>query len=213
MTAEDRFYKQLEEISSSIMRALEALEKELTEYIGSTDKRLQTLEEKVQKMESFIEITSRGVTSKIDDLNSKPYSPAPSIQKLPEQSTLIQPIESEPQERTPMSAFQGKNISSPITKVDPPTPLNTYSLVKEESNLVIPPLNPEQPSPIPKPPVYTPALEKEDDEDIITLPERKEPLQKRSEGALAIELEEKKKKEQDKDKEELLSALKMIDEL
>ena len=68
MSAEERLYKQLEGIVSSIINALEGLEKEFSEYIEETDKRIQRLEDKVHKFESLADVSGKGLVKAIEKM-------------------------------------------------------------------------------------------------------------------------------------------------
>jgi len=201
LSSEDRLASQLESIVSSVIKALEGLEKELSEYIEITNKRLQVLEDKVQKFESLADIKSKGGLVKAIESSSNADQvkqlahltqrrPSPTVQQEQKQPPLAQ----QPIRRT--------TSSSP----SPPQPMPRSPQRPETSQL----------PPIPKPPSIGTTLSSESikpptinpqthatlsPEHTLDSQRPKEPIKPRSE------------KKEDDDKEELMSALKVIDSL
>lgn len=201
MSADERIYRQLEELSSTIIKALEGLEKELSEYIEVTDNRLQKLEDKIHKLESLSDVTQKGLVKAIES--------SPDTEKV---STLAHLSSQQAAEKPPI-------VSQP-----PPRPIETSTLEAPTvipQNISIPQPKPQEspvppPSisripPVPTPPSFQPVLQNERATELMPLPERLEI--KKIEGSIVEELEVKKKKEEDKDKDDLMSALKTIDSL
>ncbi|HUU79724.1 MAG TPA: hypothetical protein VMX55_15395 [candidate division Zixibacteria bacterium] len=200
MSTDERIYRQLEELSSTIIKALEGLEKEFSEYIEITDNRLQKLEDKIHKLESLSDVTQKGLVKAIESF--------PDTEKV---STLAHLSSQQFVEKPPI-------VSQP-----PPKPIETSTLETPTipQNIPIPQPKPQEspvPSPtisrippVPTPPSFQPILQNERLTEPMPLPER--PEIKKIEGSIAEELEEKKKKEEDKDKDDLMSALKTIDSL
>lgn len=185
MSAEDRFYKQLEGIVSSIIKALEGLEKEFSEYIEITNKRLEVLENKAQKMESLADVSGKGLVKAIDtSINPEAVK---GLAHLTQQSSP----ETEPIAIKQQPIIKEEEVySKPIAYEDP------TKIMPEKSIPDIPPV------PIP-PSVQTPVeekaiVEKPTEEAVIPQPPK------------TTETTKEPKKE---DKEELMDALKIIDSL
>ena len=187
MSAEERLYKQLEGIVSSIIKALEGLEKELSEYIEVTDRRIHKLEDKVHKFESLADVSSKGLVKAVETSKSPdqvkglahiaPQS-KPAVTPKPEiQTPVIQP-----KAETPPAVPQPPSASTAQTSKIPPVPL---------------------------PPSFKPVMKDEPPKPASTAPTTpivpRPPTTKKD----PEEVEEK----EDKDKNELMSALKKIDEL
>lgn len=198
MSSEERIYKQVEELSASILKALEGLENELSEYMDDTDKRLHFLEEKVKKLEAFIEASKK--TSIIETTTTtSPKVIAPPTTDAPFQKPF-----------------------APTTKTIPPiprTPQVEASVKKEDVQQkeeigIAPQIDRATIPPIPKPPSFSSVKESvEGKEGLMELPERKTADKPKDDVPISDKLDEKEKKENDKDKEELLTALKKIDAL
>ncbi|NHJ47661.1 MAG: hypothetical protein FK733_07730 [Asgard group archaeon] len=188
MSAEERLYKQLEGIVSSIIKALEGLEKEFTEYIEVTNKRLQSLEDKIQKMESLADVSEKGLVKAIESSSEpdKVKGLAHLTQSLPEKEISESIVQPKPIEMSPPTVPSDESKPEPLTEEPPtvkfpevPTPPSVQTPVVKES-LVSP--STDESNPVPQPPTTTAP---------------KDP----------------KKKKEDDDKEELMSALKKIDSL
>lgn len=184
MSAEERLYKQLEGIVSSIINALEGLEKELSEYIEVTDKRIHKLEDKVHKFESLADVSGKGLVKAIE--TSKRPDQVKGLAHLAAQSKPA--VTSKPEIQTPV--IQPKAETPPAVPQPP-------SASKAHTSKV---------PPVPLPPSFKPVMKDEPAKPVSTTPSvprtpttRKDP-------------EEAEEKE-DKDKKELMSALKKIDEL
>ena len=225
MSAEERIYKQLENISSSIIKALEGLEKELAEYIEVTDSRLNKLENKIQRLESLADVSSSGLVKTIEKSTSQektselshiaakpsisspvpqPNEPVPIKAELP-QSPVPQPKESIlTKTELPQKPISQPKVTTPIPQ---PTSTTTTPIKTTESQATsgIPP--------VPIPPSFKPVLKEESPKEETVVPQPKIAEPTTAEGSMATNLEEKKKKENDKDKDDLMSALKMIDSL
>jgi len=186
LSIEERLAKQLDSIAGSIIKALESLEKELSEYITVTNKRLQVLEAKVVKFESLADVTNKGLVGAIQGssnpdsvkglahLSTQSSTTPPSIPK-PVQPPVVQPTVSAPPPKTTI----------PIVKSSAPAPQQPTEEIK------LPP--------VPKPPTFKPTLT--DDK-----PKTDEP------SPPTVDKKKPEKKDGD-DKEELMSALKIIDSL
>lgn len=187
MSAEERLYKQLEGIVSSIINALEGLEKEFSEYIEETDKRIQRLEDKVHKFESLADVSGKGLVKAIESSESPEQ-----VKSLAHLATQSKPTVS-PKPEVQAPAIQAKPETPPAVPQPPAARTSPTSKVP----------------PVPLPPSFKPVLKDESQEPstsapaIPTIPKppttRKDP-------------EETEEKE-DMDKKELMSALKKIDEL
>ncbi|MFW9924711.1 MAG: hypothetical protein ACFFDW_15630 [Candidatus Thorarchaeota archaeon] len=226
MNSDERIYRQVEELSSSIIKALEALEKELSQYIEITDKRLHTLEDKVQKLESLVDVSSKGLVKSFEQQResitpplqqSTPFSQPKPVQTIPQSYHAAPPtpiIEKPTSPSVPtvhQSPPQPPHTTSEITKT-PEAPSERPSTIPTHPTTPVPQSEASRFPPIPKPPSFEATLEKKPDEELLDIPERDDSI-KKHEGNIAEEIEIKEKKETDKDKEELLSALKMIDNL
>ena len=201
MSNEERIVKQIEDLSTSIIKALEALEKELSEYIEITDSRLQKLEEKVHKFESFVDVSGKGLVKAIE--HSKEEEKTSTLDHLSSQPKLEQPAPVTPPITPPTPSVTPSMPSQTITRIEPPTPPKEPEIeTKQEVPISKIP-------PIPTPPSFKTVLEDKSREQITT----GEGELSKGEGSIAKDLEDKQKKEDDKDKEDLLSALKTIDSL
>jgi hypothetical protein len=190
LSAEERLYKQLEGIVSSIIKALEGLEREFSEYIEVTNKRLQTLEDKMQKMESLADVSGKGLVKAIES------SSEPDKVKGLAHLTQSQPKEeSSPAQQPPVMQPPeiDKSMDAPSVQSEPPkeTPADQFPPVPT------PPSIRTKPSSTPSPP-STPVTTSTTSPDQPETPTPSKP---------------EKKKGEDEDKEELLSALKIIDSL
>ncbi|MHA1154698.1 MAG: hypothetical protein ACTSQK_01205 [Candidatus Heimdallarchaeota archaeon] len=192
MSAEERIYKQLENISSTIIKALEALEREVAEYIQVTDSRLLKLEEKINRLGALADVSSRGLVKTVENSIDKGEVSALSHITTPTSSPT-------PQTPTPPPVTQ---IESP--KEQPPQP-SVVTPVEAPDFTKIPA--------VPIPPTFKATLEEKPVKEEITIPQPKSSESSLSESSVAEKLEEKEKKETDKDKDDLMSALKMIDSL
>ncbi|MBK5114153.1 MAG: hypothetical protein KGD59_08855 [Candidatus Heimdallarchaeota archaeon] len=187
MSAEERLYKQLEGIVASIIKALEGLEKELSEYIEVTDRRIHKLEDKVHKFESLADVSSKGLVKSIETSESPEQ-----VRGLAHIATQSKPaVTPEPEIQAP--------IMQPKTETPPAVPQPPSAVTAETSRV----------PPVPLPPSFKPVMSDEPLEAVSTAPAT--PIVPRPPTARK-DSEEAEEKE-DKDKNELMSALKKIDEL
>jgi hypothetical protein len=184
LSAEERLYKQLEGIVSSIINALEGLEKELSEYIEVTDNRIHKLEDKVHKLESLADVSGKGLVKAIE--TSKSPDQVKGLAHLAAQSKPA--VTPKPEIQTPV--IQPK-VETPPAVPQPP------SAVKAQTSKV---------PPVPLPPSFKPVMK---DEPVSTAPTTSSVPRPPTARKDPEEAEEK----EDKDKKELMSALKKIDEL
>jgi len=213
LSLEERIFKQIQDLSSSIIRALDSLEKELSEYIEVTDNRLHKLEDKILKVESYIDASSQGLV--------KP------IESSPPEKTISLPI-THPQEKvtTQPKAKSPATASIEQAKVSPPTtPQPTVSIPEKQTQITGKVSTPDASKmpPIPTPPSFKPVIseEKPADQPPVTsqphIPKVPKIQQQEKidapQAPTAPQGEEGEKKEDDKDKKDLMSALKMIDSL
>lgn len=203
MSAEERMYKQLENISSTIIKALEALEKELAEYIQVTDSRFHKLEDKINRLEALADVTSRGLVRTIENSADKGKVSALSHITTPKSNPIPQsPIPLVAQTESPKEQSPQPVVSSPVPR---PTQSSVIAPVEAPSFSKIPE--------VPIPPSFKPTLEEEPAKEAIKVPQPKDLESSLTNSSIAEKLEEKQKKETDKDKDDLMSALKMIDSL
>jgi len=189
LSTEERLYKQLDGIVSSIIKALESLEKELSDYIVVTNKRLKILEEKVTKFESLADVSEKGLVKAIESTSSS--------EKVKTLSHIA------PQEHPPAPKVDQRPIPTPpIAKVE--APIESAPIKQPETSYIQPTTTPS----IPKPPAFKAELSTEIEAPtvpeipITETPNLKEPS-----------VEKKDSKKEDEDKDELMSALKIIDSL
>jgi hypothetical protein len=190
LNSEERIYKQVEELSSSIITALEALEKELSEYIEVTDRRLKKLEEKVQNFESLALVSEKGLLgTKSEKGNSNIMRQADIANNVPHSSETQQ---SKPV--IPPSVVEKPVLDKQQQKTD-------FKPPKQESKHIIPP--------VPKPPSFEP---KENSNQQPTIPPqiKQQPVQEQKPPVIK---EGKKSTEDEQEKEDLMEALKLIDSL
>lgn len=187
MSAEERLYKQLEGIVSSIIKALEGLEKELSEYIEVTDKRIHRLEDKVHKFESLAEVSSKGLVKAIE--TSKSPEQVKGLAHIAAQSKPA--VTPKPEIQTP--------VIQPKAETPPAVPQQPSASTAQTSKI----------PPVPLPPSFKPVMKDESPEPVSTAPTT--PIVPRP-PTPRKDPEEAEEKE-DKDKKELMSALKKIDEL
>ncbi len=129
MSAEERLYKQLEGIVSSIINALEGLEKELSEYIEETDKRIQRLEDKVRKFESLADVSGKGLVKAIESSESPEQ-----VKGLAHLATQSKPTVRTKPETPPAVPQPPAARTSPTSKVPPvPLPPSFKPVLKDES--------------------------------------------------------------------------------
>ncbi|MCK5044933.1 MAG: hypothetical protein KAS22_00040 [Candidatus Heimdallarchaeota archaeon] len=187
MSAEERLYKQLEGIVSSIINALEGLEKELSEYIEVTDKRIHKLEDKVHKFESLADVSGKGLVKAIETSKSPDQ-----VKGLAHLATQSKPaVTPKPEIQTPV--IQPKAETPPAVP-HPPSAGTTHT---------------SKVPPVPLPPSFKPVMKDEPAQPVSkapTTPSVPRPTTTRKDPEEAEEKE-------DKDKKELMSALKKIDEL
>jgi len=192
LSSEEKLAKQLDDIASSIIKALEGLERELSEYIKITNKRLHVLEDKMQNLESLADVSGKGLIKAFE--SSKPE----------EDSSFTQPRPSQPIESSPHYPTIPINIPPKITSSPP-----TATIPKIESEIPEPkPITEDSKlPPIPKPPTFQAEMEDFSSEIIppTTIPE--DPT------IPDIKSDDKIKKKDSEDKDELMSALKIIDSL
>ena len=187
MSAEERLYKQLEGIVASIIKALEGLEKELSEYIEVTDKRIHKLEEKVHKFESLADVSGKGLVKAIE--TSKSPDQVKGLAHLASQSKST--VAPKPEVKTPIIEPKAE------AKSTIPQPPSTAASLSETSKV----------PPVPMPPSFKPVMREESTETTTPAsPSVPKPPTIKKESKEAEDKE-------DKDKNELMSALKKIDEL
>ncbi|MHA1760510.1 MAG: hypothetical protein ACTSXA_07800 [Candidatus Heimdallarchaeota archaeon] len=219
MSLEERIFKQIQDLSTSIIRALDSLEKELSEYIEVTDKRLLKLEDKFQKVESYIDASSKGLVKSIESTapektislpQTHPREKAasqpaiqPPVTAPIEQSKVslpITPLSADIKPEKPAAQVKEKPSIPSTSSIPPvPTPPSFKAVISEEKPAAQAPITTKQPvtsqPPIPK------------------IPEVQQPKAETQQAPVAPQVEEGEKKEDDKDKKDLMSALKMIDSL
>jgi len=198
LSAEDRLVNQLESIVSSVIKALEGLEKELSEYIEVTNRRLDILEKKMKKFESLEDVKSKGGLVKAIESSSnseqvKPLAHLARHQSSNQQSTLPDKM----QQQASLQQQSRPSIMPPVTpssqQQQQPGPPNLSKL-----------------PPIPKPPSFETSIE------TIKAPTVRTPPPIVHETPSELPKKDGKpqlKKKEDNDKEELMSALKTIDAL
>ncbi len=203
MSAEERIYKQLESITSTIIKALEGLEKELAEYIQVTDSRLHKMEDKINRLEALADVSSRGLVRTVEDSIEK--------EKVSALSHIVTPTSNPiPQPPTPPVA----HTESP--KEQSTQPVISTPVPKEIQTPIVAPVETPDFSKVPEvpiPPSFKPVLEEEPTKEENIVPQPKHSESSLPDSSVAEKLEEKEKKETDKDKDDLMSALKMIDSL
>jgi len=129
LSAEERLYKQLEGIVSSIINALEGLEKEFSEYIEETDKRIQRLEDKVHKFESLADVSGKGLVKAIESSESPEQVKGLAHLATQSKTTVSPKPETPPAVPQPPAAR-----TSPTSKVPPvPLPPSFKPVLKDES--------------------------------------------------------------------------------
>ncbi|MBD3193093.1 MAG: hypothetical protein GF308_20825 [Candidatus Heimdallarchaeota archaeon] len=207
---EKNIYKQIEELSEFIIKALESLEKELSEYINVTDQRLQTLEDKVQNLESLTDVAGKGLVQAMEDKSiqedKRPEPPASSSALPPE------PLEKSSEHR--------RDISHQSTK----EPLDGGKKKSDGGGAVE---RKESIGTIPQPPlpgslnasIKSSETKKNNQRTAATqaiIPPTPEPREKKNERGKAVDKKGKEDSsiiDDEKDREELMSALKIIDSL
>ena len=203
MSSEERIYKQLENISSTIIKALDGLEKELAENMKVTDSRLRKLEDKIIRLESLADVSSKGLVKTVEDFANK--------EKVSTLSHIATPMSNPtPQPPTPLIT------QTETLKEQSPQPVVSTPVPKPIQSPIIAPVEAPNFSKIPVvpiPPSFKPVLTEEPAKEEIIVPQPKSSESSLSNSSIAEKLEEKKKKETDKDKNDLMSALKMIDSL
>ena len=187
MSAEERLYKQLEGIVSTIIKALEGLERELSEYIEVTDNRIHRLEDKVRKFESLADVSGKGLVKAIE--SSKSPDQVKGLAHLAAQSKPA--VTPKPEVQTPV--IQPK-VETPPAVPQPPSAGTTHT---------------SKIPPVPLPPSFKPVLKDEPAQPITTAPTTPSVPRTPTTRKDPKEAEEK----EDTDKTELMSALKKIDEL
>ena len=206
LSQDDKLYKQLEDFVTTIIKSLENLEKEFTEYIDVTNKRIQILEEKVHRMESLADVSGKGLLKAIesspnaDKVKGLAHLTAPTIEQPakeevkvtpPVEAPIAEPKVERPPSLVPIPPSEQKTDETPATSI--PTSITP---------------------PVPKPPSFKPVTAEEPqaiDESIAPkphetrIPEVPKPPDDKE--------DDKKPKKEDEDKDELMSALKIIDSL
>ena len=208
MNTEEELVKQLEGIVSSMIKALESLEKEFSEYIDVTNKRLQVLEDRIQRFDSLAAVSGQGLVKAIE--GTPDFEKVEGLAHLSTQKTETQP----PQTTPPVTAeIESKEEIQP-QDIQPTIEIPSPSDVIEET-----PTTPQTDDYSELPPVPVPPTFKTD--DVIETPEPE------IEGQLAspvvqqpiaptgdsIPKTEVMGIEDEDDKKELMSALKLIDSL
>lgn len=186
MSAEERLYKQLEGIVSSIIKALEGLEKELSEYIEVTDKRIHKLEDKVHKFESLADVSGKGLVKAIE--TSKSPEQVKGLAHIAAQSKPA--VTPKPEVHTPVIQPKAET---------PAVPQPPGASTAQTSRI----------PPVPLPPSFKPVMKDEPAQPVSTAPSIPSVPRPPTTRKDPEEAEEK----EDKDKNELMSALKKIDEL
>ena len=209
LSLEERIFKQIQDLSSSIIRALDSLEKELSEYIEVTDNRLHKLEDKILKVESYIDASSQGLVK--------------SIESSPPEKTISLPV-THPQEKVTTQPTAKSSATASIEQPKashPTTPQPIVSIPEKQTQVTGKVSTPDASKmpPIPTPPSFKPVISEEKPADQSHIPKVPEIPQQQQEkidapqAPTAPQGEEGEKKEDDKDKKDLMSALKMIDSL
>jgi len=168
---------------------LEGLEKELSEYIEVTDKRIHLLEAKVHKFESLADVSGKGLVKAIETSKSPEQ-----VKGLAHLAPKSEPIDTPKPEMVKSSVIESRTESPPAVP-QPESP-------SQDPTSKVPP--------VPLPPSYKPVL-KEEPEESVSTPPTSTPIVPKP-PSTAKESNEDDDKE-DKDKSELMSALKKIDEL
>ena len=222
LSLEERIFKQIQDLSTSIIRALDSLEKELSEYMEVTDKRLIKLEDKFQKVESYIDASSKGLVKSIE--STAPEKTISLPQTHPREKAASQPAV-QPVVQPPVTA----QAEQPKTSI-PITPLSAEIKPKKQPQVKEKPSVPSTNSipPVPTPPSFKAVISEEkpaaqapittqppvtSQPPIPKTPEVQQPKAETQQAPVAPQVEEGEKKEDDKDKKDLMSALKMIDSL
>ncbi len=214
MSLEERIFKQIQDLSSSIIRALDSLEKELSEYMEVTDNRLHKLEDKMLKVNSYINASSQGLVKSIESSPPEKTISLPSTH--PQENVTTQPMVKPP-----------ATASIEQAKVSPTTPQPPVSIPEKQTQVTSKVSTPDTSKmpPIPTPPSFKPVISKEKPADqppvmsqpqIPKVPETPPQQQEKIDAPqtpTAPQGEEGEKQEDDKDKKDLMSALKMIDSL
>ncbi|MBN1328530.1 MAG: hypothetical protein JXA54_03560 [Candidatus Heimdallarchaeota archaeon] len=192
MSSEEKLAKQLDGIASSIIKALEGLEKELSEYIEITNRRLHILENKMQNLESLADVSGKGLVKVFESLKPEENSIFPQDETpqpiIPPSQKPIIPVSTEP-----------KIINaSPITTI----PKIESELLQSE------PITPDTKIP----PVHTQPTFQSKIED---LSQETTPQTTAIEAPITPDTksDDQTKKKDSEDKDELMSALKIIDSL
>ncbi len=222
LSLEERIFKQIQDLSTSIIRALDSLEKELSEYMEVTDKRLHKLEDKFQKVETYMGASSKGLVKSIE--SSPPEKTISLPQTHPREKAASQPAV-QPVVQPPVTApTEQPKVSLPITplsaEIKPEKPPQVKEKPSVPSTTSIPP--------VPTPPSFKAVISEDkpaaqapitaqtpvtSQPPIPKIPEVQQPKAETQQAPVAPQVEEGEKKEDDKDKKDLMSALKMIDSL
>ena len=218
MSLEERIFKQIQDLSSSIIRALDSLEKELSEYIEVTDKRLIKLEDKFQKVESYMDASSKGLVKSIESTAPEKTISLPQThprEKAASQSAVQPPV---------TASIEQPKVSLPITPLSADIKPEKPPQVKEKPSVP----NTNSIPPVPTPPSFKAVISEEkpaaqapittqppvtSQPPIPKTPEVQQPKAETQQAPVAPQVEEGEKKEDDKDKKDLMSALKMIDSI
>ncbi|MGC9777971.1 MAG: hypothetical protein HZR80_01860 [Candidatus Heimdallarchaeota archaeon] len=199
MSQDDKLYKQLEDFVSTIIKSLENLEKEFTEYIDVTNKRIQNLEEKVHKMEALVDVSSKGLLKAIesssspDNVRGLAHLTTPKTdQPIKEEGKIQAPVVSSiTQPKAEAPSIVPRPPTEPRPQITEPTPTSTISA----------------------PPVPTPSSFRSVDADEAPTPTTPESRIPEVPKPPTVSKDAKKPKKEDEDKDELMSALKIIDSL
>lgn len=196
MSQDDKLYKQLEDFVVTIIKSLENLEKEFTEYIDVTNRRIQNLEEKVHRIDSLADVSGKGLLKAIES--------SPSPDNVKGLAHLTTPITEQPGKE----AKATPQVESPIPKqkAKQPPSIVPRPPSEQKTDVQLPTTMPTSGvPPIPKPPSFKTTIAEEP-----TTPKLTESVTLEVQKPLA---DEKKPKKEDEDKDELMSALKIIDSL
>jgi hypothetical protein len=209
LSLEERIFKQIQDLSTSIIKALDSLEKELSEYIEVTDKRLHKLEDKMQKVESYMDASSKGLVKSIE--NSPPEKTISLPQTQPVEKTVVQPAIQPPVTASVEQTKTTKPIKPLAAEITPEIQTKVKEKPSVPSTSSIPP--------VPTPPSFKAVISEEKKAQPLVTSKPPEPKtsevqqQKTPQTPTVSQSEEGEKEEDDKDKKDLMSALKMIDSI
>lgn len=208
----EELVKQLEGIVSSMIKALESLEKEFSDYIEVTNSRLQVLESKVQKIDARDQAISHTTTDSLekDDVSSIESPSIEHEEPLPPTTTPIEPsINEKHQEDVTTTPIQHHPVSQPIVAEHVDATSNIQQTSEGSSN--------EHPTvpPVPTLPPTVPSVRSSDQQKPIVEAKDITPPTTSQASTETIKPDTKPSTEitDEDDKKELMSALELIDSL